>query len=48
MKEAGLAVTCVTPDIWAQGKWGMGSFASNDQPSTAAIASEEVMMWAKH
>ena len=28
--DAGLVVTCVTPDIWASGKWGWGSFAAND------------------
>jgi sugar phosphate isomerase/epimerase len=30
IKDAGLEVTCVTPDIWASGKWGWGSFSSND------------------
>lgn len=30
VKDAGLVVTCVTPDIWASAKWGKGSFASND------------------
>ena len=29
--DAGFEVTCVTPDIWASGKWGWGSFASNDE-----------------
>jgi sugar phosphate isomerase/epimerase len=28
--DAGLVVTCVTPDIWASSKWGWGSFASNN------------------
>jgi xylose isomerase len=28
--DAGLIVTCVTPDIWASAKWGKGSFSSND------------------
>jgi len=30
IRDAGLEVTCVTPDIWASGKWGWGSFAAND------------------
>jgi hypothetical protein len=30
IRDAGLEVTCVTPDIWASSKWGWGSFASND------------------
>lgn len=47
--DAGLVVTCVTPDIWASGKWGWGSFAAND----AAIRREAIhevkksMEWAK-
>jgi xylose isomerase len=47
--DAGLAVTCVTPDIWAQAKWGRGSFASND-PAIRRAAIDEVkksMNWAK-
>jgi sugar phosphate isomerase/epimerase len=47
--EAGLEVTCVTPDIWAQAKWGRGSFASND-PAIRRAAIQEVkksMEWAK-
>lgn len=47
--DAGLEVTCVTPDIWAQAKWGRGSFASND-PSIRRAAVQEVkksMEWAK-
>jgi len=49
VKEAGFVVTCVTPDIWAQGKWGMGSFASNDPEIRAAAIAEvkKSMMWAK-
>ena len=27
--DAGLVVTCVTPDIWASAKWGHGSLASH-------------------
>ena len=26
VQDAGFEVTCVTPDIWASGKWGWGSF----------------------
>jgi xylose isomerase len=47
--DAGLQVTCVTPDIWAQAKWGKGSFASND-PAVRRSAIQEVkksMEWAK-
>jgi len=47
--DAGLVVTCVTPDIWASSKWGRGSFASND-PKIRKAAIEEVkksMEWAK-
>jgi sugar phosphate isomerase/epimerase len=47
--DAGLEVTCVTPDIWASGKWGWGSFAAND-PGTRKAAVEEVkksMAWAR-
>ena len=49
IKDAGLEVTCVTPDIWASGKWGWGSFAAND-PRIRADAIHEVkksMEWAK-
>ena len=49
VKDAGLEVTCVTPDIWAQAKWGKGSFASND-PAIRRAAIQEVkksMEWAK-
>ncbi len=49
VKDAGLEVTCVTPDIWASAKWGKGSFASND-PAIRRAAIEEVkrsMGWAK-
>jgi sugar phosphate isomerase/epimerase len=49
IKDAGLAVTCVTPDIWAQAKWGKGSFTSND-PAIRHAAIQEViksMDWAK-
>ncbi len=47
--DAGLEVTCVTPDIWASGKWGWGSFAAND-PQIRREAIHEVkksMEWAK-
>jgi xylose isomerase len=47
--DAGLVVTCVTPDIWASAKWGRGSFASND-PHIRRAAIQEVkksMEWAK-
>jgi sugar phosphate isomerase/epimerase len=47
--DAGLEVTCVTPDIWASGKWGWGSFAAND-PAIRRDAIHEVkksMEWAK-
>jgi xylose isomerase len=47
--NAGLAVTCVTPDIWASGKWGWGSFAAND-PAIRRAAIHEVkksMEWAQ-
>ena len=49
VSDAGLAVTCVTPDIWASGKWGWGSFAAND-PKIRKAAIEEVrksMEWAR-
>lgn len=47
--DAGLVVTCVTPDIWASSKWGRGSFASRD-PEIRQAAIQEVkksMEWAK-
>jgi sugar phosphate isomerase/epimerase len=47
--DAGLEVTCVTPDIWASSQWGWGSFASND-PKIRRAAVQEVkksMGWAK-
>jgi sugar phosphate isomerase/epimerase len=49
VRDAGLVVTCVTPDIWAQAKWGRGSFASND-PEVRRAAIQEVkksMEWAR-
>jgi xylose isomerase len=49
IQDAGLEVTCVTPDIWASGKWGNGSFASND-PKIRRDAIQEVkksMEWAR-
>jgi sugar phosphate isomerase/epimerase len=47
--DAGLVVTCVTPDIWASSKWGRGSFTSRD-PGIRQAAIQEVkksMEWAK-
>ncbi len=49
VRDAGLEVTCVTPDIWASARWGKGSFASND-PAIRKAAVQEVkksMDWAK-
>jgi len=49
IRDAGLEVTCVTPDIWASSKWGWGSFAAND-PQIRCEAVQEVkksMEWAK-
>jgi xylose isomerase len=49
IRDAGLEVTCVTPDIWASGKWGWGSFSSSD-PQIRRDAIHEVkksMEWAK-
>ena len=47
--DAGLEVTCVTPDIWASARWGRGSFTSND-PKIRRAAIDEVkksMDWAR-
>ena len=47
--DAGLVVTCVTPDIWASAKWGRGSFTSDD-PEIRRAAIDEVkksMEWAR-
>ena len=49
IRDAGLEVTCVTPDIWASSKWGWGSFAAND-PKVRQEAIQEVkksMEWAR-
>ncbi len=49
IRDAGLEVTCVTPDIWASPQWGRGSFASND-PAVRRAAINEVkksMEWAQ-
>ena len=49
IRDAGLEVTCVTPDIWASGKWGWGSFTAND-PGIRRAAIQEVkksMEWAR-
>ena len=47
--DAGLVVTCVTPDIWASSKWGRGSFTSHDaQVRKAAIQEvKKSMEWAR-
>ena len=49
VKDAGFEVTCVTPDIWASGKWGWGSFTSIDtQVRKEAIQEvKKSMEWAK-
>jgi len=49
VKDAGFEVTCVTPDIWASGKWGWGSFTSIDaQVRKDAIQEvKKSMEWAK-
>jgi len=31
LKAAGLELTMLTPDLWASGKWGKGSFTSSDE-----------------
>lgn len=47
--DAGLEVTCVTPDIWASSKWGWGSFAANDSRvrHDAVLEVKKSMEWAK-
>lgn len=30
IRDAGFVVSCVTPDIWASGKWGWGSFSARE------------------
>ena len=47
--DAGLVVTCVTPDIWASSKWGRGSFTSHDAQIRKAAIHEvkKSMEWAK-
>jgi sugar phosphate isomerase/epimerase len=49
IRDAGLQVTCVTPDIWASPQWGRGSFASNDPGVRRAAISEveKSMDWAR-
>jgi L-rhamnose isomerase len=49
VKDAGFEVTCVTPDIWASGKWGWGSFTSIDEKIRKAAIHEvkKSMEWAK-
>lgn len=45
----GLAVSCVTPEIWASAQWGKGSFSSND-PKVRKNAVQTVknsMDWAR-
>ena len=49
IRDVGLEVTCVTPDIWASSMWGWGSFASND-PQIRRQAVQQIkksMEWAK-
>jgi xylose isomerase len=31
LKDAGLKLTMMIPDLWATGKWGMGSYTSTDE-----------------
>jgi len=31
LKSVGLKLSMLLPDLWASGKWGMGSFSSNDE-----------------
>src|ERR1035437_4627554 len=31
LKELGLEVSLIVPDLWTQAKWGKGSFASKDR-----------------
>jgi sugar phosphate isomerase/epimerase len=31
LNQVGLKLSMLLPDLWASGKWGMGSFASNDE-----------------
>jgi len=47
--DAGFEVSCVTPDIWASGKWGWGSFASRDEKirQDAIREVKNSMEWAK-
>lgn len=47
--DAGFEVTCVTPDIWASGKWGWGSFTSRDEKvrQDAIREVKNSMEWAK-
>ena len=33
IKELGLTVSCIVPDIWAQAKWGRGSFSVAHEPT---------------
>jgi sugar phosphate isomerase/epimerase len=49
IRDAGLEVTCVTPDIWASGKWGWGSFSSNDDAIRRDAIHEVIrsMEWAR-
>jgi sugar phosphate isomerase/epimerase len=49
IRDAGLEVTCVTPDIWASGKWGRGSFAASDLKIRQEAVQEvkKSMEWAR-
>ena len=47
--DAGFEISCVTPDIWASGKWGWGSFTSRDKQirKDAIHAVKKSMEWAR-
>ncbi|MBI5723860.1 MAG: TIM barrel protein [Planctomycetes bacterium] len=40
LKNAGLAVSMMVPDLWTQAKWGKGSFTSKDASIRRAAADE--------
>ena len=50
IQDAGLRVSCLTPDIWASSKWGWGSFTSSDPDIRKSAIKEvkKVMEWAKY
>ncbi|MGD2143834.1 MAG: sugar phosphate isomerase/epimerase family protein [Anaerolineae bacterium] len=49
IEDAGLEVSCVTPDIWASSKWGWGAFSSNAPHirRDAVLEVKKAMEWAK-